>query len=98
VNQRSQSLDDEIAVLADDRVLAAQLLADFEGDRRYCRRIELRTWQRRGMRQRLLEQVASMLQAHLRTGCIEGTPVSRRSSGKADPMQRDRPDQDCIRR
>jgi len=65
MNQRSQSLDDEIAMIAADPELASELLADFEADLEHCRTIRARQWRHRGFGQRLGERLASMLEAQL---------------------------------
>jgi len=65
MNQRSQSLDEEIAVLVHDHDLARELLGDFDEDLRHCRKIEPEAWSRRGLIQRLREKAASLLEAQL---------------------------------
>jgi len=65
MNQRSQRLDDEIAVLVDDPKLADELLGDFDADRAACRIIDRETWSRRGVVQRLREWWAGRLEAQL---------------------------------
>ncbi len=65
MNQRSQSLDDEIAVLIDDADLADELLRDFEYDRSHCRAIERESWAQRGAWQRTREWWAGRMEAQL---------------------------------
>lgn len=65
VNQRSQSLDEELAVVACDRALARQLLDDREADRRDCRRIDRERWRRRSWRMRLVEHAARLFRSQI---------------------------------
>ena len=65
MNQRSQSQDDEIAVLIDDPDLAESLLGDFIDDRTWCRAIDIDEWRRRGIAQRLREWWAGGMEAQL---------------------------------
>lgn len=65
MNQRSQSLDEEVAVLADDAALADELLGDFDADLDRCRTIDRLSWARRGALQRLCEWWAGRLEAQL---------------------------------
>jgi cardiolipin synthase len=65
MNQRSLSLDDEVAVVAFDPMLAGELLHDFESDRTDCRSIALDEWTGRGAWPRLREFFASFLEAQL---------------------------------
>ena len=65
MNQRSQSLDDEIALIVADPELSSELLRDFKADLEHCRTIRAQQWPHRGFGQRLGERLASMLEAQL---------------------------------
>jgi cardiolipin synthase len=59
MNRRSQSLDEELAVICHDRQLARKLLEDIEADRRQCRQIDAKRWKQRSMALRAAEALAS---------------------------------------
>src|SRR6056297_699695 len=59
MNRRSQSLDEELAVICHDRNLARKLLEDIEADRRHCRQIDAMRWKQRSVVLRVAETMAS---------------------------------------
>lgn len=65
INERSQSLDEELAVLCHDRKLAAQLLADVQADRAHCRKIEGSQWAQRPFMHRAAEALAGAFSAQI---------------------------------
>jgi cardiolipin synthase len=65
LDYRSFRLNDELNVVAYDREFAAQLEKVFQDDLRYARRIDLETWNDRGVRGRMFELLAIPLESNL---------------------------------
>ena len=65
MNQRSQSMDEEIAMLALSSRLAEKMLEDMEQDRMFCREINQEKWSRRAIHKRLIEKTAAMFSSQL---------------------------------
>lgn len=65
MNQRSQTLDEELAVITHDEELARQLLDDTDQDRRHCRRIDPERWAHRSMAMRASEKLGKLIAPQL---------------------------------
>ena len=65
MNQRSQTMDEEIALLALSSRLASEMLYDMEQDRAFCRQIESEKWSKRPIHNRLIENTAAMFSSQL---------------------------------
>jgi cardiolipin synthase len=61
-DSRSFDLNDEINLLVADRMLAADLMRDFEADRAQSRRITLADWRRRPLHERALATLGLLLE------------------------------------
>lgn len=60
-NHRSMGKDDEIAMTVIDPTLFTALSEDFDNDRRSCEAVDRQAWQRRGLWQRVREQIGRLL-------------------------------------
>jgi len=61
-DSRSFDLNDEINLLVAERMLAADLMRDFEADRAQSRRITLADWRRRPLHERALATLGLLLE------------------------------------
>ena len=65
MNQRSQTLDEELSVVCRDEQLARELLDDIAQDRDHCRQIEPERWAQRSVLMRASEKFARLFAPQL---------------------------------
>jgi cardiolipin synthase len=64
-DDRSLDINDEASVGLIDRGIAARLTASFEADLRRCKRLDSRTWSRRGLGHRMVDEVSYLFNEQL---------------------------------
>ena len=64
-DDRSLDINDEASVGLIDSGIAARLTAAFENDLRRCKRLDARTWSRRGRWHRMIDEVSYLLNEQL---------------------------------